>query len=360
MSRDVAKQAVDFLLQESGANNKGCRISFFGGEPLLNYDLIKFTTDYATNEAKKYAKQIYFGITTNGTLLNDEKIDYLVANKFDVTISVDGPREIHDINRFFKNKKKNGSYDIIYPNLQRLIEKIKKADGFYCSRATISKSGMRNLCNLLEYFSQFDMNVFAYDFIERGSSTAYAERYPSQEDVEELGRQLEKARLIIKEKLENGIAPFHLRPFMPHLKAIHTGEKMHRFCSTIGSNFASVSCDGSVFLCHRFVGTDQAKIGNVWDGIDRSCLDTVKKIHIYNSDICSKCWARYICGGNCPNTNFRTCGSYSLKGSNLPLHCDITKIMFEQAMFLYLDLPGVRNILDKESIASNNKVGIES
>ncbi len=126
------------------------------------------------------------------------------------------------------------------------------------------------------------------------------------------------------------------------LREIDKKRRIFNICTTMGSKFVAVSVTGEIFPRHRFISFPETKIGDVWNGIDKAWLETMTKIHIFNSEVCSKCWLRYICGGNCPNTNYLIGKSFVLREGSSPVFCKAIKILFEEALILYAILKDIR------------------
>jgi uncharacterized protein len=343
MSKDIAEQSIRFLMKESG-ESEHCRITFFGGEPLLNFSLLKYIVKYAREEASKNNKKILFSLTTNGTLLDDSKINYLVKEKVDTTLSIDGPREIHNQNRPFKGKNKIGSYDIIYPNVVRFIKKANKNRCFYAIRSTITRPGINNIYELIDYFNRFKTDYVKFDFAEYKDGNMPRNMSIDEDDVKKFRQELKEASdEFIRSRLY-GERPKYKALFIGPLKSIEKRIKKKSFCISPGITYATVSVNGDVFPCHRLVGFKETKIGDVWEGIDKSkWLNCYKKANIYHSQKCSQCWAKYFCGGMCPATNYFLGKKFILCKDMDPVHCKILKVLFDEALILYSSLANLSN-----------------
>lgn len=337
MNRATAEQAVDFLMKESGSSDS-CRITFFGGEPLLNFDLVKYTVKYAKKEASRHNKKIYFGMTTNGVLLDEEKIDFLIKEKLDMTFSFDGPKNIHDKNRRLKSHKEKSSYDLIYPKISAFIEKAEKTSSFYGFRATLTRPGMVNIYDVVNFFESFNTKEIHYDIAEYKKGISPRGLAISEDDLR-VYRQ--KAKDVADELRKNKQKSICDSLFSGPLKLIQEKTRKHNSCISPGSLYVGVSSEGDIFPCHRFVGYKQTKLGDIWKGFDREKWQKkYAKVHIFNSKVCSRCWIRYLCGGMCTATNYYLGGDLMLS-ENVhpePVHCQIRKIIFEEAMLLYTSL----------------------
>lgn len=332
MSKDTAKQAVDFLIRSS-ADSDHCRLTFFGGEPLLNFDLVKYVVQYARDEGSKHNKEMYFGMTTNGLILDEKKIDFLLKEKIDMTFSFDGPKFIHDRNRRLRNGKTRSSYDLIYPNILRFIEKAEKRNAFYCFRATITRPGILDIYDLVDFFNSFKTKEIHYDTAEYQNGISPRGLAISEEDLI-IYRQKVKE---VARDFERGGAKYDSLLSGP-LRSIQKQVKRNNVCLTPGSRFVSVSAEGDIYPCHRLVGYKETKVGDVWQGYEREkWLKKYARVHIFNSKVCSRCWIRYFCGGMCPATNYILGHDFVLSETvePEPVHCRLQKIVFEEAMLLY-------------------------
>jgi uncharacterized protein len=340
MSRNTAEQAVDFLMKASG-NSHSCRITFFGGEPLLNFHLVKHIVQYARKKAAKLNKEMFFGITTNGVLLDDENCDFLIKEKIEVTFSFDGPKGIQDKNRPFKSNKKKSSYDVIYPKILKFIEKAEKNKCFYGFRATITRPGLINMQEVGDFFNCFKTKQVYYDTAEYKNGMSSGGLAISEDDLRIYRQQVKE---MAEEYKADPLKPRNNSIFSGPLKSIQQQTRRTHFCKSPGCSYIGVSAQGDIFPCHRFVGGKETKLGNVWQGFDREkWLKKYVKAHIFNSQRCSACWIRYFCGGMCPATNYFLGGDLVLSESidPEPVHCKMKKIVFEEAVLLYCSISGI-------------------
>jgi uncharacterized protein len=336
MSKETARQAVDFLMKEGGDTDL-CRITIFGGEPLLNFDLVKYVVRYARDEASKCNKKIHFGMTTNGVLLNDDAVDFIIKEKIEVTFSLDGPKEIQDRNRPFKSNREKSSYDLIFPKILNFIEKARENDSFYGFRSTITGPSIRNMYNLGEFFGNFGSKKVVYDTAEYKNGSSPGGLAITDDDLSFYRQKIKELAEDFREK--------RLKPeydlFSGPLNAMKNKMRKESSCISPGILYVGVSAEGDIFPCHRFVGYKETKLGNVWQGFDREkWLEKYAKVHVFNSKVCSKCWLRYFCGGLCPANNYFLGGDMVLSGNIAaePVHCKMKKIIFEEAMLLFASL----------------------
>ncbi len=345
MSRDTARQAVDFLMKESGSD-KICRITFFGGEPLLNFDLVKYVVKYARNESSKRNKELHLGMTSNGILMNDDKADFLIKEKIEVTFSIDGPKEIQDNNRRLKGNKEQSSYDLVYPKILKYIEKAEKNNSFYAFRATLTRPALINMYDVVDFFHGFKTKKIIYDTAEYKHGISPRGLAITEDD-------LNIYRQKVKEVAE-GFRKKHSKYdslFSGPLNAIKKKTRRNNYCLSAGILYVGVSAQGDLFPCHRFVGYKGTKLGNVWEGFDKEDWQRrYAKVHIFNSKVCSRCWIRYYCGGLCPATNYFLGGDMVLseKVDPEPVHCKLKKIIFEETLLLSARLWGEHSQAETE------------
>jgi len=320
------------LMKVSG-NSGPCRITFFGGEPLTNFDLVKYVVQYAKEEASKNNKEMLFNMATNGTLLDDDKIDFLIKENIDLSFSFDGPKEIQDNNRRFKSNREKSSYDLVYPKISKYVEKADNNKRFVAFRATVTRQGVVNLDDMIHFFRNFKPKQVNYDLAEYRNGISPRGLAISDEDLN-IYRQ--KLKELAREYEESNLQPDY-DLFSGALTAIKEKIKKATNCISPGVLSVGISAKGDIFPCHRFVGYEETKLGNVWDGFDREkWLKRFAKVHIYNSKVCSTCWVRYFCGGLCAATSHFLGGDMVLSENVTPepVHCKLRKIVFEEAMLV--------------------------
>lgn len=288
MTEETARESVDFLLRESGTD---AHMTFFGGETLLNFRVLKTTVAYATEQAAALGKTIDFSMTTNATLLSDEVIDFLAEHRFGVTISMDGPPELQNKFRVFHNGK--GSYDVIAPKIKALIAKHRSRP--IGARVTLTK-------DTLDVRRIYDHLTNEIGFWEVGFApvTASPDR-PHAFGDEGFEQVLSEFRALAQDYLAAALENRHhgFSNVRETLGEIHKGASKAWPCGA-GFGLLGVSTAGDVALCHRFAGSDDHKLGTVKDGIDRArqaeFLDTH---HVSDKTDCQTCWARPLCAGGC-------------------------------------------------------------
>lgn len=287
MSLDVAKKAVDFFVEHSG-NNKRLSLAFFGGEPLLNLKVIKDTVEYAEQVP---GKEFDFAITTNGTLLTEDLIDYLKQHRFGVLVSIDGPPEVHDKQRAFPNGR--GSYEVVSRNLLRLLQ--ARNDGeIPCSvRGTFT----RNNPNLVDtVFHLADLGCM--DISVEPCVTDIPALQIRDEDLSDIKEEYTRFAKAYVDAISNGrnFSFFHFNKMM---EQVRTPRLRTTPCSAARGYFA-VSVDGNLYPCQKFVGMDDFVLGNIFEGVKRTdIIEQFVKASVNKKTKCRNCWAAFICGGGC-------------------------------------------------------------
>jgi uncharacterized protein len=290
MSEETARQSVEFMLKESGAN-KVAHITFFGGETLLNFPVLKQTIAYARQRGAELGKEVDFSLTTNATLLKPEIIEFLASERVGVTISIDGPREVQDKFRVFNNG--TGSYDIVAPRIKELIRRHRSRP--IGARVTLT-SGTMDVKRIYRHLTE-EMGFWEVGFAPVTTS-------PNRGHAISNGgydRMLEQFRDLAFEFLEASVENRHhgFSNVRETLEELHKGVSKAYPCGA-GLGLLGVATDGEVALCHRFAGSEAHRVGSVAEGIDRGAQQAfLEKHHIANKTDCSVCWARPLCSGGC-------------------------------------------------------------
>ena len=290
MSEETARQSVEFMLRESGSN-RTAHITFFGGETLLNFPVLKKTIAYARQRAADLGKEVDFSLTTNATLLKPEIIEFLAENQVGVTISIDGPKEVQDRFRVFHNG--SGSYDIVAPKIRQLLQRHRSRP--IGARVTLT-AGTMDVTRIYRHLTE------EIGFREVGFApvtTSPNRRHAIADDGYD--RMLAQFRELAYEFLEASVAGRHhgFSNVKETLEELHKGVSKAFPCGA-GLGLLGVATDGDVALCHRFAGSDAHKLGSVGGGIDRDAQRTfLERHHIDYKTDCSRCWARPLCAGGC-------------------------------------------------------------
>jgi uncharacterized protein len=290
MTEETARASVDFMFRESGTNPIA-HLTFFGGETLLNFPVLKKTVAYANARAAELGKRVDFSVTTNATLLKPDVIEFLVEHRFGVTISIDGPREVQDKFRVFQNG--TGSYDIIEPRIRELLKRHRTRP--VGARVTLTADTL-DIRRIFRHLTE-DMGFWEVGFAPVTSSPSRAHAIPDAG----YGRMLEGFTALAREFVEAAAAGRHhgFSNIKETLQELHKGMSKPYPCGA-GLGLMGVATDGDVALCHRFAGSDDHRLGTVRDGIDRLAQQAfLDKHHIANKTDCTTCWARPLCAGGC-------------------------------------------------------------
>jgi len=292
MSAGVAFKAIDFLMEHAGRNN--IEIDFFGGEPLLNYEVVKKAVYYGKELAARNNKRLYFTLTTNGTLLDEEKIAFLNREMNNIVISIDGRKEVHDRLRY--DVHKNGTYERILPNAVKLVRERKKNPPErqdYFIRGTFTAKNLdfsRDVLHLADLgFERISLEPVV------GTGADY---HIAKEHLPAIMREYEKLAQIINARTpgDPGFSFYHFN------LNLYEGPCIYKRISACGAGFEyfAVSPEGDLYPCHQFVGAPQFKTGNIRDGIEKPQLtEYFKKTNVLTKETCKKCWAKFFCSGGC-------------------------------------------------------------
>ena len=290
MNEETARQSVDFMFAEAG-DSPMVHLTFFGGETLLNFKVLRSALAYAREKATTLGKTVDVSLTTNATLLREEIIDWIVEHDVGVTVSMDGGREQQDQFRVFKNGM--GSYDVVLPNIQMLLERHRKRP--VGARVTQTKQNL-DVESIYRHLRD-ELGFWEVGFAP--VTTSWQRDYAIQEDGFEA--MLGQFQRLAHEWLQDALSGRHhgFSNVRDTVEEIHKGMSKAYPCGA-GLGLMGVATDGDVALCHRFAGSDTHKIGSVTEGVDRAKQeDFLMRHHIANKTDCSTCWARPICAGGC-------------------------------------------------------------
>ena len=299
MSFEVGKAALDFLVKNSGTR-KNLEVDFFGGEPLVNFDVVKRLVAYARSIEKETGKHFRFTLTTNGVLLDDDVIDFLNKEMNNVVLSLDGRKEINDAKR--KRLDGKGSYDIIVPKFQNFVK--KRGDKEYYIRGTFTRNNL-DFTNDIFHMLDLGFKELSMEPVVSKPDTEYALR---EEDLSLIYEQYEiLAKEMIKRRREGN--PFTFYHYMIDLSGGPCIYKRITGCGS-GTEYLAVTPNGDFYPCHQFVGDKNFLMGNVRDGITNTKLrDEFKLCNVYSRKECENCWAKLYCSGGCAANSFHTTGS---------------------------------------------------
>lgn len=299
MSFEVGKKALDFLVENSGSRHN-LEVDFFGGEPLVNFNVVKELVKYARSIEKEKNKHFRFTLTTNGVLLNDDVIDFLNKEMDNVVLSLDGRKEVNDLKR--KRLDGKGSYDIIVPHFQNFVK--KRGNKEYYMRGTFTRNNL-DFTNDIFHMLDLGFTELSMEPVVSKPDTDYALR---EEDLDKIYEQYEiLAKEMIKRRRECN--PFTFYHYMIDLTGGPCIYKRITGCGS-GTEYLAVSPNGDFYPCHQFVGEKEFLMGNVNEGITNTKLrDEFKLCNVYSRKECENCWAKLYCSGGCSANSYHTTGS---------------------------------------------------
>lgn len=299
MSFEVGKQAFDFLIANSGSR-RNLEVDFFGGEPLMNFDVVKQLVAYARSIEKEHNKNFRFTLTTNGMLIDDDVIDFLNKEMDNVVLSLDGRKEVHD--RFRVDYAGNGSYDKILPKFKKLVD--ARGGEKYYMRGTFTHHNVdftNDIFHMADLgFTELSMEPVVCDPNDPSALT--------QEDLPKLFEQYEiLANEMLKRKKEG--RPFTFYHYMLDLTEGPCIYKRITGCGS-GTEYMAVTPWGELYPCHQFVGDPKYSLGNIWDGVTNTKVqDEFRSCNAYARPDCNDCWARLYCSGGCAANAYHATGS---------------------------------------------------
>lgn len=295
MPFEVGKAAIDFLIKHS-ANRHNLELDFFGGEPLMNFDVVKQVVEYARSVEKEHNKNFRFTITTNGVLLDDDSIDFINREMSNVVLSLDGRKEVNDRLRPTVNKK--GSYDIIVPKYQKLVE--ARGDKEYYVRGTFTKYNL-DFADDVMHLNELGFDQISVEPVVTDPELPYA---LTEKDLPAIAEEYEKLSKLLIERKKNGTG-FNFFHFMIDLDQGPCAIKRLRGCSC-GNEYVAVTPEGDIYPCHQFVGMDEWKMGSVLDdSVNIEMKKMFSKANIYSKEECADCWAKFYCSGGCNANNMQ-------------------------------------------------------
>ena len=321
MPLEVGKKAIDFLIANSGERHN-LELDFFGGEPLMNFDVVKEVVKYARGLEKIHNKHFRFTVTTNGMLLDDDKIDFINKEMSNVVLSIDGRKEVND--RIRTRVDGSGCYDSILPKFKRLVE--KRGHDQYYVRGTFTKYNLDFAEDVLHFYHEgFDQ--ISIEPVVTDASNDYA---ITEADLPAVFAEYERLAKIIIEHKKSGKS-FNFFHFMIDLDQGPCAIKRLRGCGC-GNEYVAVTPDGDIYPCHQFVGMEEWKMGTVDTGIeDKKRKENFAKANIYGKQECRDCWAKFYCSGGCNANNFQYAGDI-LKPYHLS--CEMEKKRLECAIMI--------------------------
>lgn len=329
MSFEVGKQALDFLIANSGTR-RNLEVDFFGGEPLMNWDVVKKLVAYGREQEKIHNKNFRFTLTTNGLLIDDEIIEFANREMHNVVLSLDGRKEIHDKLRRTVNGK--GSYDIIVPKFQKLVES-REGKNYYV-RGTFTHDNT-DFTNDIFHMAALGFTELSMEPVVCSPDESYA---LTKEDMPVLMEQYEiLAKEMLKRRQEGKEITFY--HYMLDLESGPCVYKRIAGCGS-GTEYLAVTPWGELFPCHQFVGDEKYSMGDVWKGVTNTALrDEFKLCNAYARPDCAECWARMYCSGGCAANAYHASGSIN---GVYEYGCDLFRKRIECAIMMKVAQAGIK------------------
>lgn len=299
MSYETGKQALDFLIANSGSR-RNLEVDFFGGEPLMNWDVVKQLVAYGREQEKLHDKHFRFTLTTNGVLLNDEIMEFANKEMDNVVLSIDGRKEVHDRMRPFR--KGAGSYDLIVPKFQKFAES-RHQDKYYV-RGTYTHFNTDFSKDVL-HLADLGFKQISVEPVVAQPTDEYALK---DSDLPVLFDEYDRlaAEMVKRNKAGNGFNFFH---FMIDLNGGPCVAKRLSGCGS-GTEYLAVTPWGDLYPCHQFVGQEEFLMGNVDDGIVKpEIADDFRSCNVYSKDKCRNCFAKFYCSGGCMANSYNFHGT---------------------------------------------------
>ena len=333
MSFEVGKKALDFLVHHSGSR-VNLEVDFFGGEPLMNWQVVKDLVSYGRSLEEPYHKRFRFTLTTNGVLLNDEVLEFVNKEMANVVLSIDGRKEVHDLMRPFRGGQ--GSYEGIVPKFQKAAE--SRGQMNYYVRGTFTRNNL-DFSRDVMHLADLGFKQISVEPVVAAPEDDYALR---QEDVPELLAEYDKlaVELLNRKKQGKGVNFFH---FMIDLEGGPCVAKRLSGCGS-GTEYLAVTPWGDLYPCHQFVGKEEFLMGNVDEGITNTAIrDEFKTCNVYAKEKCRDCFAKFYCSGGCAANSYNFHGHIN---DAYDLGCELQRKRIECAIMIkaaLADLEGEEN-----------------
>ncbi len=294
MSFEVGRKALDFLIAHSGSR-RNLEVDFFGGEPLLNWQVVKDLVLYGREQEKLHDKKFRFTLTTNGVLLNDEIMEFCNREMSNVVLSLDGRKDVHDAMRPFPNGK--GSYDLIVPKFQKFAD--SRGQERYYVRGTYTRNNL-DFCEDVLHYADLGFRQISMEPVVAAPEEPYALQW---EDLPKLFDEYDRLakEMVEREKAGKGFTFFH---FMIDLSGGPCVYKRMAGCGS-GTEYLAVTPWGDLYPCHQFVGNEAFLLGNVDEGIKREdIVEEFQSCNVYTREKCRNCFAKFYCSGGCSANSY--------------------------------------------------------
>lgn len=321
MSLDVGRKALDFLVQNSG-NRVNLEVDFFGGEPLMNWQVVKDLVAYGRSLEEPHHKKFRFTLTTNGVLLDDEVLAFANKEMSNVVLSIDGRKEIHDLMR--PHRGGQGSYDEVVPKYKKVAQSRDQMD--YYVRGTFTRNNL-DFAEDVKHLADEGFEQISVEPVVARPEEDYALR---MEDVPAILKEYDELALeyIRRKKAGKGFNFFH---FMINLEGGPCVAKRLSGCGS-GTEYLAVTPWGDLYPCHQFVGQEEFLMGNVEEGIIRTDIrDKFKACNVYAKDQCKDCFAKFYCSGGCAANAYHNSGD--INGA-YELGCELQRKRVECAIMI--------------------------
>lgn len=325
MSLEVGKKALDFLVANSG-NRINLEVDFFGGEPLMNWDVVKELVAYGRSLEEPNNKKFRFTLTTNGILLNDDILEFANKEMSNIVCSIDGRKEINDMMRPFRGGQ--GSYDIIVPKFKKVAESRNQTD--YYVRGTFTHNNL-DFSKDVEHLADLGFKQISVEPVVAKPEDSYA---ITEEDIPKILEEYDELAkdLIRRRKEGNGVNFFH---FMIDLTGGPCVAKRLSGCGS-GTEYLAVTPWGDFYPCHQFVGQEEFLMGNVYEGITRCDIqDEFKTCNVYAKEKCRDCFAKFYCSGGCAANSYNFHGKIN---DAYDIGCELQRKRIECAIMMKVAL----------------------
>lgn len=295
MDEETGKKAIDFLIENS-KGRRNLEIDFFGGEPLLNFELVKTLVDYGRAQEKIHNKNFRFTMTTNGVLLDEETMEYINENMHNVVLSIDGRKEINDRMRYTPNNK--GTYDIILSKIKAMAD--KRGDKEHYVRGTYTKYNL-DFSNDVIHLADCGFKHISVEPVVTDPKMDYA---ITREDLPVLFNEYEKlTKEYLKRQEDKPFRFYHFNVDLDHGPCLY---KRVSGCGA-GNDYIAITPQGDIYPCHQFVGDEKFKLGTIFEGIVNTTVkDEFHEANLTEKAKCTDCWAKYFCGGGCLANAYNT------------------------------------------------------
>ncbi|MDE6129433.1 MAG: thioether cross-link-forming SCIFF peptide maturase, partial [Lachnospiraceae bacterium] len=321
MSLEVGKKALDFLVANSG-NRINLEVDFFGGEPTMNWQVVKDLVEYGRSLEEPHHKKFRFTLTTNGVLLNDEILEFANREMSNIVLSIDGRKEVNDKMRPFRGGQ--GSYDSIVPKFLKVAESRQQTN--YYVRGTYTHGNLDFSKDVL-HLADLGFEQISVEPVVAQPEDWYAIK---EEDIPILKEEYDKLAVELIKRRKEGRG-FHFFHFMIDLEGGPCVAKRLSGCGS-GTEYLAVTPWGDLYPCHQFVGQEAFLMGNVYDGIVNTALrDEFKCCNVYAKEKCKKCFAKFYCSGGCAANSYNFHGNIN---DAYDIGCELQRKRIECAVMI--------------------------